>query len=257
MEVQETTVARASWARRFGLALAVIVVGPMWAYLVGGVLYGFDPIEPTFRGVLLSYAGWLGYCFLAAILGVGFSFTRPRAVWKTIVIAFGIMGVVSGLGGQPFRAVPTASAPRAHSDGAPARPAPAKVQVSTVSEFLKPGQEVVTPKTVAIMDAFILDDFNRRQAQLGKPTKNSAGEPIAKVATFRFEDQGHVVYVSELRQTRPAPGEDPVLRVIWNTHDGQFKRVFCLSERDEFVWRSGECGRQLAETFGWPGWHSD
>ena len=50
-------------------------------------------------------------------------------------------------------------------------------------------------------------------------------------------------------------GVDGILLATNTMH--KVERVFCLSERDEFVWRSGECGRQLAETFGWPGWHSD
>lgn len=228
--------------------LGLLLVGPWLVYIPIAIMTGTHEPESGFMGFLMAYATALGLSLVALVLGIAIALFRPWIGW----IAFAAVGL--------FIVTGVVSADRKYSPATdvPARPAQTSspIQVTVASEFLPPEKRdaQVSQEVVFAMEAHLLNDFKQRHAS--RVGAKAGSELNVKVHTLRMEQDGHVLYMTELRPKLPVAGQDPVLRMLWNIHDAQLKRVFCAYEQDEPTWRPSACGKQVAQTFAWDGWHT-
>lgn len=246
--MEKTTPPRRGWKYRLLHVLAMLLVGPWAVYFPIAILTGTHEPEPGFFGVLMAYASALGLSLVALALGIAIALFRPWIGWVAFV-AIGVF-IVSGVAYADRRSESPKEASVSSVQSS------RTIQVSVASELLPPEKRnaQVTPEVVSAMEEHLLNDFQQRHAaRVGTKT---AANPNVTVHSLRVEQDGHVLYMTELKPKLPAAGETPVLRLLWNIHDGQLKRVFCAYEQDDPTWRPSACGKQVAQTFGWDGWYT-
>lgn len=246
--MEKTTPPRRGWPYRLLHVLAMLLIGPWAVYLPIAILTGTNEPEPGFLGILMAYASALGLSLVALALGIAIALFRPWIGW-VVFVATGVF-IVTGVVYADRKA--EAPAKESASPAKTSRP----IQVTVASEFLPPEKRnaQVTPEVISAMEDHLLSDFMQRHA--ARVGTAAAATPNVIVHSLRVEQDGHVLFMTELRPKQPTAGDTPVLRLLWNIHDGQLKRVFCAYEQDDPTWRPSACGKQVAQTFAWDGWYT-
>ncbi|WAC63651.1 ABC transporter permease [Pseudoxanthomonas sp. SL93] len=243
-----TTQPRRVWPGRLLHVLALLLIGPWLVYFATSVLTGSVGIEPGVIGIIFTYASALGLSLISLVPSVAVALFRPLFGW----IVFAVLGGVSVIG----VAYSENKAAGKDTSAAIEDTVPSKIEVTVAAEILPPEKRDanVTPEVIAAMNDHVLNDFKQRYSR--RAGAKHGDDPNVTVGTLRLEQDGHDLYMTELRPKQPASGQKPVLRMLWNIHDGQLKRVFCAYEQDDPTWRATRCGQQVSKTFTWDGWYT-
>lgn len=223
------------------------------AYLASGLMHGFTSIPTSFGGAAFIWAEWTGVALIALVISlIVLGASKPSTAW----ITFFVLVVGSAYLAKPQ----TSTAQLASRDTKATDPPPAQKRL-TVTEFVQSSQGAVEsdigPEFIAGIEEFLLKD---KQSQYERVMRSIGKEPTAGalVADSQLVREGtHRLVVTEINHRAISKG-GTTLKIAWWIQGDQLKLVQCADTTGApIALRAGECGRQIADTFGFSGWLID
>lgn len=250
MEEQRVERKPRTWLRKIGHGLAILCFGGWFAYVAGGLMYGFSTVPTSFGSAALVWAQWTGYALIAAFISlIVLAVSKPSTAWITFfLLATGTAYLMKPEGNT---AQPTAHRASAVS------PTSAENQL-TVAEIIQSSQGVaesdIGPEFIAGIEQFLLKD---KQAQYERVMRSVGKEPTpdALVAGSQLVREGpYRLVVTQISHKAIEKG-GPTIKIAWWIQGDQLKLVQCVDTSGApIALQAGKCGHQIADTFGFSDW---
>ena len=242
-------------------ALLMMLAAPAIGYVISGFIYGFSAIGATPMDFFLNVAEWFGATLIGLVVSVIAMIWAGRAkAWAILVVLTGVLMNI----GSPIKPNGTAKRISNGTESLQAEPAASTSEDALVAvayvEKLEPGMtEVVDDDLISRFEDMMKKDARSKIEGRVRRAGEDVPPFLVDVSTGKLSVQNRELYATEINISTQDGTEQGIPRmiVLWNLMDGSFKRVYCAFPDRSYAYRSGKCGAQMAETFGWAGWHTD
>src|SRR5690606_30091134 len=117
-------------------------------------------------------------------------------------------------------------------------------------------EAMINPALIRKMELLLISDAENKTKIRARESGVNIESIGITASSMLFQENGERAVITELHY--PQNTQAPNLKVIWWAQNSQIKRVFCLDPSGEAVnFRRGDCGRQIAKTFGYSKWHTE
>lgn len=130
-----------------------------------------------------------------------------------------------------------------------------RFKVIEVIDELQPGwPKVVDKEIITRLEEFTKEDVAVKAKARGAPD----GMLEVETGTMLLQEDGKTIYATEVIIASKGETKSEARRmwIFWNIEGEKLKRVQCTFPHGGYAYRRGECGKQIAKTFDWQGWHT-
>ena len=231
-------------------ALIMLVVAPLTYGLIMGAMHGFA-LPVSAGAASLKIAEWVGSAMIALLIGLlSLLFRKPNISWA---ITFGLIGFSAYTVYYEEQQLGRVNRDQDSTKSQPANTIIVSEAVESIPGFT---EAMINPAIIRKMELLLISDTERNTKLRAKEAGVNIDSIGITASSMLFEQNGERAVITELHY--PPSVQGPNLKVIWWTQSNQIKRVYCVDPSGDAVnFRRGECGLQIAKTFGYSKWYTE